>query len=139
MAQPVRVRGLTEQEGIWSAGLPGGVGGAQLALAEGEIAAHALAGRPVPARPARTPTTMRAFAAPIAASPHPPLGWTAALRAGPALRPPAAVPARTAPQQASVRAKDVDKLLKVRGAGLGGGAAYGARTGGARTRAHPRA
>ncbi|AWZ06020.1 MULTISPECIES: NAD(P)/FAD-dependent oxidoreductase [unclassified Streptomyces] len=72
--------GRTSVPGIWSAGETGGVGGAQLALAEGEIAAHALAGRPVPARLARTRTRLRAFAAAMAAAHRPGPGWTGWLR-----------------------------------------------------------
>lgn len=66
--------------GIWAAGETGGIGGAQLALAEGEIAAHAVAGRPVPARLARTRTRLRAFAAAMAGAHRPGPGWTSWLR-----------------------------------------------------------
>ncbi|MFI5860788.1 NAD(P)/FAD-dependent oxidoreductase [Streptomyces sp. NPDC051546] len=70
----------TSVPGIWSAGETGGIGGAQLALAEGEIAAHAVAGRPVPARLVRTRTRLRAFAAAMAGAHRPGPGWTGWLR-----------------------------------------------------------
>ncbi|WP_371618459.1 NAD(P)/FAD-dependent oxidoreductase [Streptomyces sp. NBC_00454] len=70
----------TSVPGIWSAGETGGIGGAQLALAEGEIAAHAIAGRPVPARLVRTRTRLRAFAAAMAGAHRPGPGWTGWLR-----------------------------------------------------------
>lgn len=70
----------TSVPGIWSAGETGGIGGAQLALAEGEIAAHSIAGRPVPARLARTRTRLRAFAAAMAGAHRPGPGWTGWLR-----------------------------------------------------------
>ncbi|WP_327303915.1 NAD(P)/FAD-dependent oxidoreductase [Streptomyces sp. NBC_01298] len=70
----------TSVPGIWAAGETGGIGGAQLALAEGEIAAHAVAGRPVPARLARTRTRLRAFAAAMADAHRPGPGWTGWLR-----------------------------------------------------------
>lgn len=65
---------------VWSAGETGGIGGAQLALAEGEIAAHSIAGRRVPARLARTRTRLRAFAAAMAGAHRPGPGWTDWLR-----------------------------------------------------------
>ncbi|MFI5764833.1 NAD(P)/FAD-dependent oxidoreductase [Streptomyces sp. NPDC051563] len=70
----------TSVPGIWSAGETGGIGGAQLALAEGEIAAHVVAGRPVPARLVRTRTRLRAFAAAMAGAHRPGPGWTGWLR-----------------------------------------------------------
>ncbi|MGW1776056.1 FAD/NAD(P)-dependent oxidoreductase [Streptomyces sp. NPDC002104] len=70
----------TSVPGIWSAGETCGIGGAQLALAEGEIAAHSVAGRPVPARLARTRTRLRAFAAAMAGAHRPGPGWTGWLR-----------------------------------------------------------
>ncbi|MBT2452008.1 FAD-dependent oxidoreductase [Streptomyces sp. ISL-43] len=72
--------GRTSVPGIWSAGETGGIGGAQLALAEGEIAAHAVAGRPVPPRLARTRTRLRAFGAAMGAAHRPGPGWTGWLR-----------------------------------------------------------
>lgn len=70
----------TSVPGIWSAGETGGIGGAQLALAEGEIAAHAIAGRPVPGRLVRTRTRLRAFADVMAGAHRPGPGWTGWLR-----------------------------------------------------------
>lgn len=70
----------TSVPGVWSAGETGGIGGAQLARAEGEIAAHSIAGRPVPARLARTRTRLRAFAAAMAGAHRPGPGWTGWLR-----------------------------------------------------------
>ncbi|MET9463642.1 NAD(P)/FAD-dependent oxidoreductase [Streptomyces sp. NPDC006544] len=70
----------TSVPGIWSAGETGGIGGAQLALFEGEIAAHSIAGRPVPARLTRNRTRLRAFAAAMAAAHRPGPGWTGWLR-----------------------------------------------------------
>ncbi|MCX5403929.1 NAD(P)/FAD-dependent oxidoreductase [Streptomyces sp. NBC_00335] len=70
----------TSVPGVWSAGETGGIGGAQLALVEGEIAAHSVAGRPVPARLARTRTRLRAFAAAMAGAHRPGPGWTGWLR-----------------------------------------------------------
>ncbi|WP_330299123.1 FAD/NAD(P)-dependent oxidoreductase [Streptomyces sp. NBC_00503] len=70
----------TSVPGVWSAGETGGIGGAQLALAEGEIAAHAIAGRPVPARLVRTRTRLRAFAAAMAGAHRSGPGWTGWLR-----------------------------------------------------------
>ncbi|MBT2467032.1 FAD-dependent oxidoreductase [Streptomyces sp. ISL-66] len=70
----------TSVPGIWSAGETGGVGGAQLALVEGEIAALSIAGRPVPARLTRSRTRLRAFAAAMAAAHRPGPGWTGWLR-----------------------------------------------------------
>ncbi|MET9851971.1 NAD(P)/FAD-dependent oxidoreductase [Streptomyces sp. NPDC006450] len=70
----------TSVPGVWSAGETGGIGGAQLALAEGEIAAHSIAGRSVPARLARTRTRLRAFAAAMAGAHRPGPGWTGWLR-----------------------------------------------------------
>ncbi|MGW6687116.1 FAD/NAD(P)-dependent oxidoreductase [Streptomyces sp. NPDC054961] len=70
----------TSVPGIWSAGETGGIGGAQLALFEGEIAAHSIAGRPVPARLTRSRTRLRAFAAAMAAAHRPGPGWTGWLR-----------------------------------------------------------
>lgn len=70
----------TSVPGVWSAGETGGIGGAALALAEGEIAAHAIAGRPVPATLARRRSRLRAFADAMAAAHRPGSGWTGWLR-----------------------------------------------------------
>ncbi|MEU9031704.1 NAD(P)/FAD-dependent oxidoreductase [Streptomyces sp. NPDC048383] len=66
----------TSVPGIWSAGETGGIGGAELALTEGEIAAHAIAGRPAPAVLARRRARLRAFAGAMAAAHRPGPGWT---------------------------------------------------------------
>ncbi|MEV7724914.1 NAD(P)/FAD-dependent oxidoreductase [Streptomyces sp. NPDC087917] len=72
----------TSVPGIWSAGETGGIGGAQLALAEGEIAAHAIADRPVPGGLPRTRARLRAFAGAMAAAHRPGEGWTGWLTDG---------------------------------------------------------
>ncbi|MET9607812.1 NAD(P)/FAD-dependent oxidoreductase [Streptomyces sp. NPDC006512] len=66
----------TSVPGIWSAGETGGIGGAQLALTEGEIAAHAIAGRPAPAALVRRRARLRAFAGAMAAAHRSGPGWT---------------------------------------------------------------
>ncbi|WP_371676186.1 NAD(P)/FAD-dependent oxidoreductase [Streptomyces sp. NBC_01276] len=66
----------TSVPGIWSAGETGGIGGAQLALTEGEIAAHAIAGAPVAPSLTRTRARLRAFAGAMAAAHRPGAGWT---------------------------------------------------------------
>ncbi|MFG2621984.1 NAD(P)/FAD-dependent oxidoreductase [Streptomyces sp. NPDC048507] len=81
----------TSVPGVWSAGETGGVGGAQLALTEGEIAAYAVAAQavaayapaarppataPVPAALIRRRARLRAFAAAMAAAHRPGAGWT---------------------------------------------------------------
>ncbi|MET9882768.1 NAD(P)/FAD-dependent oxidoreductase [Streptomyces sp. NPDC006430] len=70
----------TSVPGIWSAGETGGIGGAQLALTEGEIAAHAVAGRPAPAALARRRARLRAFADAMGCAHRPGAGWTGWLR-----------------------------------------------------------
>ncbi|MFK0252022.1 NAD(P)/FAD-dependent oxidoreductase [Streptomyces sp. NPDC090445] len=70
----------TSVPGVWSAGETGGVGGAQLALVEGEIAARAIAGRPVPAALARRRARLRAFADAMGGAHRPGAGWTGWLR-----------------------------------------------------------
>ncbi|WP_030154461.1 FAD-dependent oxidoreductase [Streptomyces sp. NRRL S-244] len=75
----------TSVPGIWSAGETGGIGGAQLALLEGEIAAHsiavhAIAGRPAPAALARRRARLRVFAEAMGAAHRPGDGWTGWLR-----------------------------------------------------------
>ncbi|MET8293976.1 NAD(P)/FAD-dependent oxidoreductase [Streptomyces sp. NPDC005180] len=72
----------TSVPGIWSAGETGGIGGAELALTEGEIAAHAIAGRPVPAALTRRRARLRAFADAMAAAHRPGEGWTGWLSDG---------------------------------------------------------
>ncbi|MFE9254249.1 NAD(P)/FAD-dependent oxidoreductase [Streptomyces sp. NPDC006879] len=73
----------TSVPGIWSAGETGGVGGAQLALTEGELAAFsiagALSGAPQPPRTVtllRRRTRLRSFAAAMAVAHRPGSGWT---------------------------------------------------------------
>lgn len=70
----------TSVPGVWAAGETGGIGGAQLALAEGEIAAHSIAGRAVPAALARRRARLRAFADAMGAAHRPGAGWTGWLR-----------------------------------------------------------
>ncbi|MFC9293479.1 FAD-dependent oxidoreductase [Streptomyces sp. NPDC057011] len=70
----------TSVPGILAAGETGGIGGAELAVTEGEIAAHTAAGRPVPAALARRRARLRAFAAAMAAAHRPGSGWTGWLR-----------------------------------------------------------
>ncbi|MFD6969037.1 (2Fe-2S)-binding protein, partial [Streptomyces sp. NPDC059949] len=70
----------TSVPGIWSAGETGGIGGAQLALIEGELAAHSVAGVPCGPRLARRRARLRAFADAMAAAHRPGAGWTGWLR-----------------------------------------------------------
>ncbi|MEU6295213.1 NAD(P)/FAD-dependent oxidoreductase [Streptomyces erythrochromogenes] len=81
----------TTVPGIWSAGETGGIGGAQLALTEGELAAHSVAAALLPGRPApgadrhvtrlaRRRARLRAFADAMAAAHRPGGGWTGWLR-----------------------------------------------------------
>ncbi|MFD7452407.1 FAD-dependent oxidoreductase [Kitasatospora sp. NPDC059827] len=80
VALRVDARLRTTVPGLWSAGETNGVGGADLALAEGELAAHAVAGvlpgRALLGRRAR----LREFAALMAAAHRPGPGWTGWLR-----------------------------------------------------------
>ncbi|WP_030651463.1 MULTISPECIES: NAD(P)/FAD-dependent oxidoreductase [Streptomyces] len=81
----------TSVPGVWSAGETGGIGGAQLALTEGELAAHSVAaalhpGQAAPGadrrveRLARRRARLRAFADAMAAAHRPGDGWTGWLR-----------------------------------------------------------
>ncbi|WP_405422459.1 FAD-dependent oxidoreductase [Streptomyces erythrochromogenes] len=86
----------TSVPGIWSAGETGGIGGAQLALTEGELAAHSVAaalrpgGPPTPGadgragrhlgRLTRRRARLRAFADAMGAAHRPGEGWTGWLR-----------------------------------------------------------
>ncbi|MFB7263411.1 FAD-dependent oxidoreductase [Streptomyces nojiriensis] len=70
----------TSVPGIWSAGETGGIGGAQLAMTEGELAAHSIAGTPPGARLTRRRARLRAFADAMAAAHRPGEGWTGWLR-----------------------------------------------------------
>ncbi|MFD8631333.1 NAD(P)/FAD-dependent oxidoreductase [Streptomyces sp. NPDC059533] len=68
----------TSVPGVWSAGETGGIGGAQLALLEGELAAHSIAaaGDPAPRRLVRARARLRAFADAMAAAHRPGGAWT---------------------------------------------------------------
>ncbi|MFF1558672.1 FAD-dependent oxidoreductase [Streptomyces sp. NPDC058279] len=81
VALELDARQRTSVPGIWSAGETGGIGGAQLALIEGELAAFAIAGRPAPAALVRRRSRLRAFAGAMAAAHRPGAGWTDWLRA----------------------------------------------------------
>lgn len=70
----------TTLPGLWAAGETCGVGGADLAIAEGELAARVIAGAPVPAALRRRRDRRRAFAALMAAAHRPGPGWTDWLR-----------------------------------------------------------
>ncbi|MBT2407753.1 MULTISPECIES: NAD(P)/FAD-dependent oxidoreductase [unclassified Streptomyces] len=70
----------TSVPGIWSAGETGGIGGAQLALVEGELAALSIAGAPAPAALVRRRSRLRAFADAMGAAHRPGPGWTEWLR-----------------------------------------------------------
>ncbi|HEY6809282.1 MAG TPA: FAD-dependent oxidoreductase [Gemmatimonadales bacterium] len=67
----------TGRPGIWCAGEPVGVGGADLALVEGEIAGRDAAGLPVPAGLARARRRGRDYARRIAAAFAPDPSWSA--------------------------------------------------------------
>ncbi|MDF9816182.1 NAD(P)/FAD-dependent oxidoreductase [Streptomyces sp. SPB162] len=79
-------RQRTSVPGVWAAGETGGVGGARLALAEGELAAYAIAAA-APSSPRadarraaalrRTRKRLRSFAAVMAAAHRPGPGWPA--------------------------------------------------------------
>ncbi|MEV4614738.1 NAD(P)/FAD-dependent oxidoreductase [Kitasatospora sp. NPDC049258] len=66
----------TSLPGLWAVGETCGVGGADLALAEGVLAAHAVAGRAAPPGVARRRDRRRAFAELMAAAHRPAPGWT---------------------------------------------------------------
>lgn len=70
----------TSVPGLWAAGEVCGVGGADLALLEGESAARSVAGLPGRAGPRRRRERLRAFAALMAAAHRPGPGWTQWLR-----------------------------------------------------------
>ncbi|MQS11509.1 FAD-binding protein [Streptomyces kaniharaensis] len=80
VALQVDARLRTTVPGLWSAGETNGVGGADLAIAEGELAAHAVAD--LAPRPAllRRRARLRAFAELMAAAHRPGPGWTGWLR-----------------------------------------------------------
>ncbi|GAA2749212.1 NAD(P)/FAD-dependent oxidoreductase [Kitasatospora cinereorecta] len=66
----------TSLPGLWAAGETCGVGGADLALAEGVLAAYAVAGRPAPRGALVRRRRRRAFAELMAAAHAPGVGWT---------------------------------------------------------------
>ncbi|MER5866581.1 FAD-dependent oxidoreductase [Kitasatospora sp. NPDC002040] len=70
----------TTLPGLWAAGETCGVGGADLAVAEGELAARVIAGAPVPTALRRRRDRRRAFAGLMAAAHRPGPGWTDWLR-----------------------------------------------------------
>ncbi|WP_280699703.1 NAD(P)/FAD-dependent oxidoreductase [Kitasatospora sp. GP82] len=70
----------TSLAGLWAAGETCGVGGADLALAEGELAARVIAGRPVPPALRARRERRRAFAELMAAAHRPGPAWTEWLR-----------------------------------------------------------
>ncbi|GAA0688228.1 NAD(P)/FAD-dependent oxidoreductase [Kitasatospora atroaurantiaca] len=70
----------TSLPGLWAAGETCGVGGADLAVVEGELAARVIAGAPVPAALRRRRERRRAFAELMAAAHRPGPGWTDWLR-----------------------------------------------------------
>ncbi|MEU9420353.1 NAD(P)/FAD-dependent oxidoreductase [Streptomyces sp. NPDC048272] len=80
VALEVDARQRTSVPGVWSAGETGGIGGARLALIEGEIAARTIAGRPVPAVLVRRRARLRAFAEAMGAAHRPGAGWSGLLR-----------------------------------------------------------
>lgn len=71
----------TSLAGLWAAGETCGVGGADLAIAEGELAARVVAGRPVPKALRARRDHRRAFAELMASAHRPGPGWTDWLRA----------------------------------------------------------
>ncbi|GAA3049032.1 NAD(P)/FAD-dependent oxidoreductase [Kitasatospora albolonga] len=70
----------TSLPGLWAAGETCGVGGADLAIAEGALAARVIAGAPVPASLRARRERRRAFAGLMAAAHRPGPGWTEWLR-----------------------------------------------------------
>ncbi|MGW4891707.1 FAD/NAD(P)-dependent oxidoreductase [Kitasatospora sp. NPDC004240] len=80
VALEVDARLRTSVPGLWAAGETCGVGGADLAIAEGELAAHAVADRPVRTALLRRRGRLRAFAELMAAAHRPAPGWTGWLR-----------------------------------------------------------
>ncbi|MEU3063462.1 NAD(P)/FAD-dependent oxidoreductase [Streptomyces subrutilus] len=70
----------TSVPGVWAAGESAGTGGVGPALAEGEIAARTIAGRPVPPALLRRRARLRAFADAMGRAHRPGTGWTGWLR-----------------------------------------------------------
>ncbi|MER8184199.1 NAD(P)/FAD-dependent oxidoreductase [Kitasatospora sp. NPDC094015] len=75
VALRVDARQRTSLPGLWAVGETCGVGGADLALAEGVLAAHAVAGRPAPPGARRRRERRRAFAELMAAAHRPGADW----------------------------------------------------------------
>ncbi|MFJ9470693.1 FAD-dependent oxidoreductase [Streptomyces caniferus] len=69
-------RQRTTVDGVWAAGEAAGVGGAELAFAEGELAAHDLAHRAAPGALRRRRDRLRRFSRVMAAAHAPRPGWT---------------------------------------------------------------
>lgn len=69
-------RQRTTVEGVWAAGEAGGVGGAELALIEGESAAYDIAGRAAGGALLRRRERLRRFAGVMAAAHAPRAGWS---------------------------------------------------------------
>ncbi|MFF2044281.1 NAD(P)/FAD-dependent oxidoreductase [Kitasatospora sp. NPDC058170] len=80
VALEVDARMRTSVPGLWAAGETCGVGGADLAITEGELAAHAVADRLPHAALLRRRSRLRAFADLMAAAHRPGPGWTGWLR-----------------------------------------------------------
>ncbi|MBV2155750.1 NAD(P)/FAD-dependent oxidoreductase [Kitasatospora sp. SUK 42] len=80
VALKVDARLRTSVPGLWSAGETNGVGGADLAIAEGELAGHAIAGALPRAALLRRRARLRSFADVMAAAHRPGPGWTGWLR-----------------------------------------------------------
>ncbi|MFG3052818.1 NAD(P)/FAD-dependent oxidoreductase [Kitasatospora sp. NPDC048239] len=80
VALKVDARMRTTVPGLWAAGETCGVGGADLAITEGELAAHAVADRLPHAALLRRRSRLRAFADLMAAAHRPGPGWTGWLR-----------------------------------------------------------
>ncbi|MFI6446863.1 FAD-dependent oxidoreductase [Kitasatospora sp. NPDC050543] len=76
VALKVDARLRTSLPGLWAAGETCGVGGADLAIAEGELSAYAVAGRAPRAGLLRRRSRLRAFAELMAAAHRPGPGWT---------------------------------------------------------------
>ncbi|WP_030768082.1 FAD-dependent oxidoreductase [Streptomyces sp. NRRL F-2664] len=120
----------TSVPGIWCAGETGGIGGAQLALTEGELAAHSVARtlRPGPGAPhagrvdrlVRRRARLRAFADAMAAAHRPGDGWTGWLGDGDVVCRCEEVPAgRIREAAADLGARDARTVKLLTRAGMG--------------------
>ncbi|WP_432003705.1 NAD(P)/FAD-dependent oxidoreductase [Streptomyces sioyaensis] len=69
-------RQRTTVDGVWAAGEVGGVGGSELALVEGELAARDIAGRALGGALLRRRDRLRRFAGAMAAAHAPRAGWS---------------------------------------------------------------